>query len=114
VNGFDQVFLSCPCSPQKVLYDSYVGLEGAFEAFMSTLVQLDPRRSEIRLILFKNSKYDLEALMVLKGFPIRVMAGVGVGICTETSDLVSFSGKLATVLGYEIKEQSKEWVLIAD
>ena len=112
VDGFDRVFLSCPCSPQKALYDSYVGLEGAFEAFMSTLVQIDPRRSEIRLILFKNSKYDLEALMVFKGFPIRVMAGVGIGICTETSDLVSFAGELAAVLGYGIKEQSKGWVLI--
>lgn len=114
VGLFDRVFLSCPCSLQKGLYDSYVGLDGAFEAFMSTLVQLDPRRSEIRLILFKNSEYELATLMVLKGFPIRVMAGVGVGISTDVSDLVGFAKSLADVLGYKIKDQSRGWVLLAD
>jgi hypothetical protein len=79
VDGFDKVMLDVKTSLQRCAYDSYTGLEGSFESLMSNLTRMDPKRSEIRIVLFPDSKFDISTLGVLKGFPIRISIGRGMG-----------------------------------
>ena len=114
VDGFDMIFLSVSCSLERSLYDSYTGFPGGNANLVHNLAKLDSRSSEIRLILFKDSNYDLQSLKVLKGLPIRIMVGVRVGVGVDISDVISFSLRLAEVLDYEIKNTSSSYVLIGD
>lgn len=79
VNGFDMIMLGVKTSLERDLYDSYTGFSGSFGSLMSNLAKMDPKRSEIRLVLFPESKYDIKSLGVLQGFPIRILIGRGSG-----------------------------------
>jgi hypothetical protein len=112
VDGFDKVMIGVQCSLRRGVYDSYVRKLGSFDNLIANLTNLDPGRTEIRLILFKDSKYDLQSLKILTPFPIRILAGVGIGICTDVHDLENFAVNLSIDLGYKIKERSAGWILL--
>jgi pyruvate-formate lyase-activating enzyme len=99
--GFDAVFLDVKTSLEKGAYDSYTGLEGSFDSLMSNLTRMDTKRSEIRIVLFPDSKFDISTLGVLKGFPIRISIGRGMGDgIVSQEDLVKFGFLVKSGLDY--------------
>ena len=112
VPGFDMVMLTIKTSLRRGLYDSYVGLPGAFDTLLSNLKQMHPKRSEIRLILFKDNPMDAAKFEAIQGFPIRVMAGEGPNVRPSQEELVAFSRRLANHLGYRTAEIQNGRVLL--
>lgn len=75
----DMTMLDVKTSLEESIYDSYVGVKGAFDNLMSNLNGMNPKRSEIRLVLFPESQFDFFTLGALRGFPVRITIGKGSG-----------------------------------
>jgi len=101
VEGFDKVMVSIPPSLQRPLYDSYTGFPAGYDNLLSNLRQLDPRSSEVRLIMFPEFQFDIRSMGAVKGLPIRIMIGKGSGHGMSTQEeLRGFGFELYEYLGY--------------
>jgi pyruvate formate lyase activating enzyme len=101
VPGFDAVFLDIKTSLERGVYDSYTGFPGSFDSLMSNLARMDPVRDEIRIVLFPDSNFDVESLGALRGFPVRISIGRGMGDGVVSQEqLMEFGFKLYEYLGY--------------
>jgi pyruvate formate lyase activating enzyme len=109
----DMIFLDIKTSMERALYDSYTGFPGSFDSLMSNLARMDPRRSEIRLVLFPESKFDHSTMGALKGFPIRITIGRGSGHgIVSHHELREFGFDLYEYLGYGSAELETGRMLI--
>lgn len=100
-SGADRVFLDIKTSLEKALYDSYTGFPGSFDSLMSNLSRMAPSRSEIRLVLFPESQYDVKTMGALQGFPIRIAIGKGSGHgVVSQNELREFGFELYEYLDY--------------
>ena len=107
VGEWDHVFLDVKTSLRKDEYNSYVGDDRAFDNLVANLEVLDPKKTEIRVVLFKDSKYDLITLGILKGFPIRVLRGD-----VEEDTMLGFARLLAASMGCRVIDKSHWMALI--
>ena len=113
VDGFDMVFLDIKTSMERALYDSYTGFPGSFDSLMSNLAKMDPKRSEIRMVLFPDSQFDFLTMGALKGFPIRITIGRGSGHgIVSHHELREFGFGLYEYLGYKSAELETGRMLI--
>ena len=110
VDGFDMVFLSIKSLRRGL--SSVVGMnDEMFDNVLSNLARMHPKRSEIRLTLFRKSLYDLESFDRLRGFTIRVNLGMELKPLSK-DDLVDFCNKLAKRLKYSIVNITDTYILL--
>ena len=100
VDGFDMVFLSIKSLRRGL--SSVVGMnDEMFDNVLSNLARMHPKRSEIRLVLFRDSDYDFSTFKPIKGIPIRIQLGVEPKPLSTTA-LNMFAVNLAKAMKYSI------------
>jgi len=110
VDGFDMVFLSIKSLRRGL--SSVVGMDDRmFDNVIANLSRMHPKRSEIRLTLFRKSLYDIESFDRLRGFTIRVNLGIE-SKPLSSNDLVDFCDKLAKRLRYSIVSNTGKYILL--
>jgi len=115
VEGFDRVMLDIKTTLKRSVYDSYVGLDGAWGHIILNLGRMDHKTSEIRIVLFPNTDIDIPTLRVLRSFPIRISLGRTIGPLPR-ADLLNFAHQLNMELtgGEGNMQVDKGWVLLND
>lgn len=76
VDGFDFTAVSIKTSLRMSSYSLRGWSEVQFDNLLRNLSNLNPRHSEARLVLFRDSEYCFSSFTAIHGIPIRVQLGV--------------------------------------
>ncbi len=101
VDGFDFIMIALKSSLRRGPYSRQGWTDQQYDTLLTNLAKLHPKRSEIRLVYFRDSNYDFSTLRPIRGLPIRVQLGVEPKPVSHAA-LDTFCNDLAKALKYNI------------
>lgn len=101
VDGFDFIMVSVKTSLRRGPYSRQGWSDTQYDTLLANLNKLHPKRSEIRVVLFRDSDYDFSTFKPIRGIPIRIQLGVEPKPLSTTA-LNMFAVNMAKSLKYNI------------
>lgn len=101
VDGFDFTMISLKTSLRRGPYSRQGWSDTQYDTLLTNLDKLHPKRSEIRLVYFRDIDYDFSTFKAIDGLPIRVQLGVESKPMSTTA-LNMFCVSLAKFMRYNI------------